>query len=209
MVNLSPISKSLETPPNNLLETNLLINIDQVTLHLNHQEFQQLCENNPDLRLELTSEGELVVMAPAGYESSERNLDLGYQIFSWNRRSGLGRAFDSSAGFTLPSGAIRSPDITWIEKSKLVNIPENVAFPSVVPDFVIELRSKTDSLKKLQEKMAEYRLNGVRLGWLINPQQKQVEIYRLDREVEIQRSPTTLRGEDVLVGFDLDLSSIF
>jgi Uma2 family endonuclease len=99
--------------------------------------------------------------------------------------------------------------VTWIEKSKFTNVSAKVAFPAIVPDFVIELRSMTDSLKTLQAKMLEYQANGVRLGWLINPQQQQVEIYRLGQAVEILQSPDTLDGEDVLIGFRLELSAIF
>lgn len=194
--------QSIETEP-------LLLNVSHVTLRITSEEFEQLCLDNPDLRLELTATGELVSMAPAGWESSERNGDLTIQVGNWNRQTGRGKVFDSSGGFTLPNGAIRSPDVTWIEKSKFANISSDVAFPNVIPDFVIELRSKTDSLRTLQDKMLEYRANGVRLGWLINPQKQQVEIYRLDREVEVLQSPTTLSGEDVLSGFTLDLSSIF
>jgi Uma2 family endonuclease len=193
-----------------LLETKpFLLDIHSITLRITHEEFEKLCLDNPDLRLELTEEGELSVMAPAGWESSEKNGDLFGEVWAWNRQTKLGRTFDSSGGFTLSNGAVKSPDVTWIEKSRLVDVPAGVAFPEVVPDFVIELRSKTDSLKTLQAKMEEYRANGVRLGWLINPQQQQVEIYRLGREVEILQSPTSLSGEDVLAGFTLDLSSIF
>ncbi len=194
--------QDLETKP-------LLININHVTLRITHEEFEQLCQNNPELRLELTANGELVTMAPAGFESSQKNADLTTDVSIWNRQTGLGRVFDSSGGFTLPSGAVRSPDVTWIEKSKLANIPNSKAFPRVVPDFIIELKSTTDSLKTLQEKMLEYRTNGVLLGWLINPQKKQVEIYRLGQEVEKLQSPTTLSGEDVLPGFVLNLSVIW
>jgi Uma2 family endonuclease len=194
--------QSLETKP-------ILIDIRDITLRITPAEFEQLCQNNPELRLELTANGELITMAPAGYESSEQNVDLTIAVGMWNRQTKLGRTFDSSGGFTLLSGAVRSPDVTWIEKSKLEHISADVAFPLVVPDFVIELRSKTDSLKTLQAKMQEYRANGVRLGWLINPQKQQVEIYRLGQEVEVQQSPSTLSGEDVLPGFILDLSSIF
>jgi Uma2 family endonuclease len=134
---------------------------------------------------------------------------LNSRVDIWNEQAGLGEVFDSSGGFTLPNGAVRSPDVTWIEKSKLEGISPDIAFPEVVPDFVIELRSKSDSLKTLRAKMEEYRSNGVRLGWLINPQQQQVEIYRLGQDVEILQSPTILSGEDVLPGFTLDLSVIF
>ena len=188
----------------------LLVDTTRIILRrLNHAEFEQLCQDNPELRLELTATGELVTMPPAGFESSERNGDLYYQVATWNRQTQLGRTFESSAGFTLPSGAIKSPDVTWIEKSKLENIPPDTAFPLVVPDFVIELRSKTDSLNTLQAKMLEYQTNGVRLGWLIDPQNQQIEIYRLGRDVEFLVSPIALSGEETLPGFVMDLTSIW
>lgn len=187
----------------------LLVDTSRITLRITHDEFELLCQDNPDLRLELTANGELVTMSPAGYESSEKNADLTIELGIWNRKARLGRVFDSSGGFTLPNGAVKSPDATWIEKSKLTDIPAGVKFPVVIPDFVIELRSQSDSLTKTQEKMEEYRTNGVRLGWLINPQKKQVEIYRSGQEVEVLQSPTTLSGEDVLLGFVLDLSLIW
>jgi Uma2 family endonuclease len=194
--------QSLETKP-------LLLDVNGITLRITHAEFEQLCQDNPDRSFELTATGELIVMAPAGYESSEKNGDLFGELWIWNRQTKLGRTFDSSGGFTLPNGAIRSPDVTWIEKSKLEGISADIAFPAVVPDFVIELRSKTDSLKTLREKMEEYRSNGVRLGWLINPQQQQVEIYRIGKEVELRQFPTMLSGEDVLPGLTIDLGAIF
>ena len=194
--------QSLDTKP-------LLVDTSRITLRrINHAEFEQLCQDNPDLRLELTATGELVTMAPAGFESSKRNANLTIDVGIWNRQTKQGEVLDSSGGFTLPNGAVRSPDVTWIEKSKLVNV-SGIAFPPVIPDFVIELRSATDRLKTLQDKMLEYRTNGVRLGWLIDPQQQRVEIYRLEQEVEILQSPTTLSGEDVLPGFILNLSTIW
>jgi Uma2 family endonuclease len=186
-----------------------LLDIHSITLRITHEEFEKLCQDNPELRLELTEAGELITTAPAGWESSRRNLNLATDVDIWNRQTKLGEAFDSSGGFTLPNGAVKSPDVTWIETSKLANIPAGVAFPEVVPDFAIELRSTSDSLNTLREKMEEYRSNGVRLGWLINPQQQQVEIYWLGQEVEILQSPPTLSGEDVLPGLTIDLSSIF
>jgi Uma2 family endonuclease len=194
--------QSLETKP-------LLVDISHITLRLTHAEFEQLCQDNPDVQFELTAIGELITMAPAGWESSERNINLASQVFNWNLQTKLGRSFDSSGGFTLPSGAVRSPDVTWIEKSKFEGVSAKIAFPSIVPDFVIELRSMTDNLTTLQAKMLEYQANGVRLGWLINPQQQQVEVYRLGQAVEVLQSPNTLDGEAVLPGFILDLSSIF
>ncbi len=194
--------QSLETKP-------LLVDISHITLRLTHAEFEQLCQDNPDMRFELTAIGELVTMAPAGWESSERNINLASQVFNWNRQTKLGRSFDSSGGFTLPSGAVWSPDVTWVKKSKFEGVSAKIAFPQIVPDFVIELRSMTDNLTTLQAKMLEYQANGVQLGWLINPQQQQVEVYRLGQAIEVLQSPNTLDGEAVLPGFILDLSSIF
>jgi Uma2 family endonuclease len=191
------------------ITTPVLLNVGDVRLQVTPEEFERLCELNPDARLELTSDRELIAMAPAGYESSEKNADLIIDLGIWNRQSRLGRLFDSSGGFTLPNGATKSPDVTWIERSKLVNVPAGVKFPSVIPDFVIELRSDTDRVAAVREKMVEYRSNGVRLGWLINPQDKQVEIYRQGQDVEVLTDPTTLSGEDVLPGFVLELGAIF
>ncbi len=186
-----------------------LLNTNSITLRVTHEEFEKLCLDNPDLRLELMANGELIVMAPAGWESSEKNGDLFGAVWTWNRQTQLGRVFDSSGGFTLPNGAVRSPDVTWIEKSKLTNIPAGVKFPEVVPDFVIELRSETDRMPNLQLKMAEYRANGVGLGWLIDPQKQQVEIYRWGKDVEVLQAPMTLSGENVLPGFVLDLTAFW
>jgi Uma2 family endonuclease len=129
-------------------------------------------------------------------------------LWQWNCKTQLGEAFESSGGFILPNGANRSPDVSWVEKSRLENITLNQFIP-LAPDFVIELRSTTDKLPPLQSKMEEYRENGVKLGWLINPQDRQVEIYRLNRDREILLSPNHLSGEDILVGFELDLTTIW
>ena len=185
-------------------------NVSNGGLRVTSEDFDQLCLDNPDLRLELTKEGELIVMAPAGGESSERNFDLALEVGIWNRQSGLGRSFDSSCGydFTAVGGGKLSPDVSWIEKSRLegVNIE---GFIPIVPDFVIELRSRTDNLKPLQEKMQEYRRLGVRLGLLINPQQKQVELYRPDPEVEVLNSPEAIDCSEVMPGFILSISGIW
>ena len=187
-----------------------LLNTHGITLHVTREQFEALCRDNPELRLELTATGELIVMPPVALASSGKNLDLATDVAIWNRQTKLGRVYDSSGGFTLPNGALRSADVMWIRQSKVDALPPGVAFPELVPDFVIELRSsKSDSLSKLREKMVEYCDNGVRLGWLINPQQRQVEIYRIGQDVEVLESPTNLSGEDVLPDFSLDLRSIF
>jgi Uma2 family endonuclease len=187
----------------------LLLDVQSITLRVTHAEFEKLCQDNPDLRLELTANGELITMVPVALESSEQNGDLFGEVWAWNRQTRLGRVFDSSGGFTLPNGAVRSPDVTWIGKPKADQIPQGITFPELVPDFVIELRSKSDSLKTLRAKMAEYRSNGVLLGLLINPNSKQVEIYRPGQEPSIIESPTSIDCGDVMPGFILNISEIW
>jgi Uma2 family endonuclease len=188
----------------------LLLDISDTTLTVTSEQFDILCINNPDLRLELTPNRELIVMAPAGGESSERNADLVIDVGIWNRQTNLGRVFDSSGGydFTALGGGKPSPDVSWIEKSRLegVNI---VRFIPVVPDFVIELRSASDNLKPLQEKMLEFQRVGVRLGLLIDRKNQQVEIYRPDRSPEIPASPTQIDCSEVMPGFILSMSRIW
>jgi Uma2 family endonuclease len=188
----------------------LLLDVSNTILTVTPEQFDRLCTDNPDLRLELTPNRELMVMAPAGGESSRENLDLATDVNIWNRQTNLGEAFDSSGGydFTAIGGGMVSPDVSWIEKSRLegVNI---VGFISVVPDFVIELRSATDNLKPLQEKMSEYQRLGVRLGLLINPKNKQVEIYRQGQKPEILESPISIDCNDVMPGFILSMSRIW
>ncbi len=187
----------------------IFLNVSHTNVRVTPAQFEQLCQDNPDLRLELTANGELITMTPAGWKSSERNMHLAYQVFKWNEKTHSGKVFDSSGGFTLLSGAIRSPDVTWIEKSKFDKISTDVAFPQLVPDFVIELRSKTDSLTTLQAKMVEYIDNGVRFGLLIDPQNQQVEIYRIGQDVEILRSPQNLSCNEILPELILDLTKIW
>lgn len=188
----------------------LLLDVSHGTLHVTPEVFDLLCINNPDLRLELTKEGELIVMSPTGGESGKRNLDLTTQVGVWNKKYKLGEAFDSSTGydFTALDGGKMSPDVSWIEKSRLVGVDINRFIP-VVPDFVIELRSITDRLSTLQTKMQEYQRLGVRLGLLINLQDQQVEVYRLGQEIDRLELPLAIDCGDVLTGFILDLSEIW
>ena len=194
-----------------LLETKpVLLNVTDARLRVTPEEFDRLCRLNPDLRLEVNRDGELIVMAPTGGDTGKRNFKLIVQFGNWVEQNGTGEGFDSSTGynFTAVGGKNPSPDVSWIERSRLEGVDTSGLLP-VDPDFVIELRSKTDLLKDVRAKMEEYRRVGVRLGWLINPQQQQVEIYRLGQDVEVLESPTSLSGEDVLPGFMLDLGSIF
>jgi Uma2 family endonuclease len=179
-------------------------------LRLTDRAFGKLCAANPDLRLERTARGELVILPLAGADSGRRNINLGAQLWNWNRRTGLGVVFDSSAGFTLPNSAIRGPDATWMTRERWDALPqeEREKFSHVCPDFTVELRSKSDQIADLRAKMREYIAQGVRLGWLIDPKTITVSIYRPGRRVEILKRPATFSGEDVLPGFVLDLKGI-
>jgi Uma2 family endonuclease len=188
--------------------TALTLNLEAIA-RITHEQFCELCQTNPDLRFELTATGELIAMAPTGWESGAYNFDLSGQLWAWNRRTKLGTAFDSSTGFVLPNGAIRSPDVAWVRQDRLDALnPDPNTFLPLAPDFVIELRSATDRLKPLQEKMQEYMANGVRLGWLLNAKDKAVEIYRAGKKVEALDAPVSLSGEDVLLGFVLDCAGV-
>ena len=189
--------------------TTLTLNLSPITC-LTHEQFRELCQFNPDLKLERTSEGELIVMPPTGWESGNRNIKLAARLQNWTETDGTGIAFDSSTGFILPSGAIRSPDAAWVASARLTALdPDPESFLPLAPDFVIELRSASDRLKPLQDKMQEYLDNGVRLGWLLNPKDRTVEIYRMGKGIEVLQSLTEVSGEDVLPGFVLSLEGIF
>ena len=181
------------------------------SLKFTDDKFVEMVPANKDLRLELSSQGELSIMSPTGGETGDRNLELGGQVWFWNRQNGLGKAFDSSTGFKLPNGATRSPDVSWIkiETWNALTPEQRKKFLPLCPDFVIELVSESDDLADTQAKMREYIANGLRLGWLINPKNKQVEIYRQNQDIEVLESPLNLLGEDVLPGFILDLQPIF
>jgi Uma2 family endonuclease len=181
-------------------------------LHVTPEQFEALAAANPDLRLERTACGELIVNPPTGGESSQRNFSITTQLGNWfEAHEDLGGGFDSSGGFILPNGATRSPDASWVrrERWEALTPEQRQGFVPLCPDFVVELRSASDSLSKLQEKMQEYMANGARLGWLIDPQNQRVEIYRPGREVEVLEQPIELFGEEVLPGFVLNLRRIW
>jgi Uma2 family endonuclease len=189
--------------------TALTLNLDSIA-DLTHDQFRELCRENRDIRLELTAKGELIVMPPTGWESGNRNIKLAARLQNWTETDGTGIAFDSSTGFILPNGAIRSPDVAWVVSERLTALnPDPEGFLPLAPDFVIELRSASDRLKPLQAKMQEYIDNGVRLGWLLNPKDRAVEIYRMGKGIEVLQSPTEISGEDVLPGFVLRLEGVF
>lgn len=182
----------------------------ELTIELTDEQFFQLCQNNRDLRFERTASGELIIMPPTGSDTGRRNIKIAFQLEAWSRQNNLGIVFDSSTGFKLPNGADRSPDASWLKRDRWNTLTpqQKEKFAPLCPDFVVELLSPSDSLEKVRAKMKEYMDNGARLGWLINPKNQQVEIYRLNKDVEILQSPATLSGEDVLSEFVLDLNPI-
>jgi len=190
--------------------TALTLNFNPI-IQLTSDQFYQLCTANPDLKLERNANGELIVMPPTGGETGKRNSNINLQLGIWNERTQMGELFDSSTGFTLPNQADRSPDAAWIEKSRweALTSEQREKFIPLCPDFVIELLSPSDRLSQIQEKMSEYMENGCRLGLLINRRNRQVEIYRLGREVEVLDAPSIISCEDVLPGFILNMQQIW
>ncbi len=190
--------------------TNYTIELNSV-IEMTDEQFFQLCQKNRDLRFERNAKGDLIIMSPTGGETGNRNLEISADLVIWNRRKKLGITFDSSTGFKLLNGATRSPDASWItmEKWNSFTPEERTKFLPLCPDFLIELMSPSDSLSETREKMQEYLENGMRLGWLINRKNRQVEVYRVGKDVEILDAPQTLFGEDVLPGFVLDMELIW
>jgi Uma2 family endonuclease len=178
---------------------------------LTEEQFVRLCQENRDFRFELTAQKELVIMPPTGSETGWRNNEISYFLTAWTKQKGTGLAFGSSAGFTLPNGAIRSPDASWVrrERWEALTKEQRRGFAPLCPDFVIELRSPSDQLSPLQEKMQEYIDNGARLGWLIDPLEKRVYVYRPDQPVESLDNPTTLSGDPVLPEFVLSVQELW
>ncbi len=175
------------------------------------EDFYDFCEENRDLRIERTKEGDVIIMPPAYSETGGKNFDIAVDFGIWARQDGTGKGFDSSTGFTLPNGATRSPDVSWVRLERWNALPKEKRqkFAKIAPDFVIELRSETDRLKDLQKKMREYIENGVQLGWLIDPQNKRVHIYRPQMETKVLENPKEVSGEPLLRGFVLNLQEIW
>jgi Uma2 family endonuclease len=189
----------------------LVLHFSQLLKKMSEQEFYEFCRLNPDLSLELTSEGDLVIMPPTGGKSGERNAILITRLTIWALENRGGHVFDSSTLFTLPNGAKRSPDFAWVvnERWDALTEEEQEQFPPLCPDFVVELRSRTDTLKNLQQKMGEYMANGAQLGWLVDPQERQVYVYRPGAAVEQLNSPHAISGEPLLRGLELELQEIW
>lgn len=189
--------------------TALTLNLNPVA-QLTEEAFKTLCAANPDAKLERAATGELIIMSPTGGETGRRNLNISMQLGLWNQQTVLGVAFDSSTMFQLPNSAFRSPDTAWVELSRweALTPEEREGFCPLCPDFVVELRSPSDSLKTLRDKMTEYTDNGTQLGWLIDPKTKQVAIYRSDTSPVVLDSPQMLLGESVLLNFQLNLGTL-
>ncbi len=201
---MTPAEEVVPDPAGFVLRTRPAFDLDE-------DEFFQFCQLNGDLRLERTAEGAIIVMPPTGTESGSRNVELAADFVFWIRKTGDGKVTDSSGGYRLPNGAVRAPDVAWVSHERLAKLTKKQwqQFAPICPDFVLELRSRTDRLPVLQRKMAEYIANGAQLGWLIDPVKKQVFVYRPGAAVEHLKNPQTLSGEPVLAGFTLELSRIW
>ncbi len=183
-----------------------------IGLYVTQEQFAALAAANRDLRLERTAQGELIVNPPTGWETGRRNWSISGELYLWWRNAGEpGEAFDSSTGFILPNGATRAPDASWVSRERwdALTPEQRGTFANICPDFVVELRSSSDTLKSVQEKMREYIDNGAKLGWLIDPQHRRVEIYRLGLAVEVLENPAKLLGEAVLPDFVLNLHRVW
>ena len=180
-------------------------------LKITDEQFTLLCQENPEFRLELTAQGELLIMPPTGFVTGRRNSRLTRHVDGWSEMDGSGVTCDSSTLFILPNGAKRSPDVSWVKRERVEGLPQEQqeGFLPLCPDFVIELRSPTDRLSGLQEKMQEYLANGARLGWLIDPLEKRVHIYRPDQPVAVLDNPISVSGEPVLPGFILNIQELW
>lgn len=187
----------------------LLLNVESV--HLTDEQFYRLCQDNPDLRFELTAQRELMIMSPTGSKTGWRNSKINQRLANWTEGDATGIAFDSSTGFTLPNGAKRSPDAAWVRREvwEALTDEQQEEFAPLCPVFVIELRSAKDRLASLQDKMKEYIENGAELGWLFDPKNKRVYIYLPNQPVECLENPTSISGAPVLPGFVFDPSEIW
>ena len=198
--------------------TSYAINLKPLVDHISDSDLEGLSANNPELKFETNADGKLIVMSPTGTLTGEKNADLIYQFQAWNRQCRLGKVFDSSTGFKLSNESVRSPDVSWMTISKWNSLTDKQkrGFAPIDPDFILELMSHPPlspligGMKGgLQQKMEEYMTCDIKLGWLINPEQKQVEIYRIGQDKEILNNPSSLSGEDVMPNLIVDLSDIF
>lgn len=190
----------------------ILFTFDVRPLKMTDEAFYKFCQRNKDFRFEMDKRGNLIIMPPTFLETSNRNSEINFQLRAWMKKDDTGIAFESDGMFILPNGAKRAPDAFWILKDRYFALSQEEReekFARICPDFVIELRSKSDRLRTLQNKMREYIENGARLGWLIDPTGEKVHVYRKNGEIEILENPVKVSGEDVLQGFELDLTEIW
>lgn len=190
--------------------SSLLVHVRPL-FEMTDEQFEEFCRLNPDLRIEMTAKGDLIIMPPTFGHTGNRNFNLTGQIYVWVEQDGTGVGFDSSTLFILPNGAKRSPDASWVSKARLTNLTEEerAKFLPLYPDFVIELRSSSDSLAELQEKMREYMDNGAQLGWLLDPVTRSVHVYRAGGAIEEIKDAEQVKGDPLLAGFVLDLQRIW
>jgi Uma2 family endonuclease len=180
-------------------------------IELSEDQYFELCQINGELWIERNADGELSIMPPAGSATGDRNSEINMQLRIWAKQDGSGLVFDSSAGFTLPNGATRSPDAAWIARSRWEQVPpeQRERFAPICPDFVLELRSPSDTLRDLQDKLEEYLANGARLGWLLDPGPRHVYVYRPGAPVEHLEGQESVSGDPILPGFSLDLREVW
>ncbi len=189
----------------------VVLDFGPILQKMSNHEFFELCQRNRDWRIERTSEGELIIRPPTGGRTGNLNFNLTGIFSTWVKVDETGIGFDSSTGFTLPNGAERSPDLAWVRRSRWEALTEDerLEFPPLCPDFVVEIRSSSDRLVMLQAKMQEYIDNGAQLGWLLDPLEKTVYVYRPSVSAEILTQPVTLSGESILPGFVLSFTEVW
>ncbi len=197
-------TKSITEQPPMVLRT-------RPALEMDDEQLFEFCRINREWRIERSVEGELEIMAPTGGETSNRNIKIAGRLDAWAERDGAGVAFESNGGFILPSGAMRSPDASWVRRERLADLSagQKQRFLPLCPDFVIELRSPSDPLSTVEAKMREYMENGARLAWLVDPEERKVHVYRPDETVRVLDNPEKISGDPVLPGFVLDLRQIW
>ena len=200
---------STSTTP--IVEGPFVLHLGPLSKKLDDADFYELGQANQDLRIERNSEGDIIIVPANGGEAGRRNFDLSGLFGSWAKADGTGKGFSSSTMFSLPNGAKRSPDLAWVKLSRwnALTAEQRRGFPPLCPDFVVELRSQSDSLSALQDKMQEYIANGAQLGWLIDPIGKKVYVYRPQTEVECLNNPASISGGELLEGFTLDLAEVW
>lgn len=197
--------------PKRFRSARLHLNFDRGPDKMTVAEFWQFCADNNKLRAELTKEGDVIIMPPTGFDTGDKNLDILVQLGNWAKHDRTGIATDSNAGFVLANGAVKAADAAWTLKKRVEKFSreDRQKFLPLCPDFIIELRSRSDTLKELSAKMNEWIENGARLAWLIDPKTKKVHVYRPGRDPEVLQNPQSVIGGDVLPGFELDMTEIW